>query len=304
MPHTLPDYHSPKQALLGHAAALIFATLIAGSFSLGGMAATHIGPAALNALRYILGGILLGALAIPFYRKSAVTPKASWRYLILGALMSTYFITMFTALAITDAVSTGAVFALVPLMSAGFTFILFRRWPSVIVWISLILGALGAVWVIFRGDIEAIKSFNVGKGESIFFIGCVAHAIYAPLFKYFSRGEPVLLSTFWTILAVALCSFVYGISEIIHTDWLHLPLIVWIALAYLSTFTTAGTFFMVQYATLRLPPAKVMAYGYLIPTIIIFYEGMLGHGWASPPVFAGAALTITGLLVLFFNKDV
>lgn len=304
MSHSIPDYHSPNQRLLGHGAALLFATLIAGSFSLGGMAAPHIDAAALNAIRYILGGIFLGTLAFSLHGKASFAPKASWRYLILGALMSAYFITMFTALSMTNVVSIGAVFALVPLMSVGFTFLFLRRLPSPIVWLSLILGALGAIWVIFRGDVAALKSFSVGKGEIIFFGGCIAHAIYAPLYKKFNRDEPVLLSTLWTILAVALCSTIYGIIGISQTDWLHLPGIVWIALAYLSTVTTAGTFFLVQFATLRLPPAKVLAYGYLIPTIIIFYEGLLGHGWVSLPVLAGAALTVTGLLVMFFNKDI
>jgi drug/metabolite transporter (DMT)-like permease len=95
----------------------------------------------------------------------------------------------------------------------------------------------------------------------------------------------------------------YGASEIAATDWTSLPPIVWVSITYLAIFTTAGTFFLLQFATMRLPAAKVLAYGYLTPTMVILYEGLLGHGWASMSVVAGAAVTVGGLAVLIAAPD-
>ncbi|MCB0827153.1 MAG: EamA family transporter, partial [Armatimonadetes bacterium] len=92
-------------------------------------------------------------------------------------------------------------------------------------------------------------------------------------------------------------------GEIVSTDWAGLPAVVWWAILYLSVFTTAGTFFLLQFAALRLPASKVLAYNYLTPSFIILYEGLLGHGWASPVIAAGALVTVLGLVVLAFASD-
>ena len=63
-------------------------------------------------------------------------------------------------------------------------------------------------------------------------------------------------------------------------------------------FATAGSFLMVQYATLRLPSSKVMAYGYLVPSFVIIWEGLSGHGWVSASVLLGAGATVLGLVIM------
>jgi drug/metabolite transporter (DMT)-like permease len=96
---------------------------------------------------------------------------------------------------------------------------------------------------------------------------------------------------------------IYGAWGIAATDWLNLPAVVYWAGIYLTLFTTALTFFLLQYASLRLPASKVMSYGYLTPTFIILIEGVSGRGWVSPAVALGALVTVGGLLVLAFAKE-
>ena len=52
------------EARRGHLAMLAFSALVAGSFSLGSMAAPHIAPEALNAVRFILASVLMLALVM------------------------------------------------------------------------------------------------------------------------------------------------------------------------------------------------------------------------------------------------
>ena len=76
--------------------------------------------------------------------------------------MAAYFILMFVALQIASPVSTGAVFTLVPVMSAGFGWLFLRQTSGPVVLISLAVAAMGAIWVIFKGDIDAILGFRIG----------------------------------------------------------------------------------------------------------------------------------------------
>jgi drug/metabolite transporter (DMT)-like permease len=296
-------FASGRQKLLGHLAMVGFASFVAGSFSIGALAAPYVGPTALNAMRFVLGTSIMGALALFVLKGRISRPGAEWRFLVLGALMAVFFVTMFVALRMTDPVSSGAVFTLMPIMSAFFGWLFLGQVPGRIVVLSLLIAGCGAVWVVFGGDLNALLSFDIGAGELIFLVGVACHAAYAPLVRRLNRGEPVLAFTFFTLLGTLAGLVLYGASEIVATDWTSLPPIVWVSIAYLAIFTTAGTFFLLQFATMRLPAAKVLAYGYLTPTMVILYEGLLGHGWASMSVVAGAAVTVGGLAVLIAAPD-
>ena len=290
----MTDIHS----LRGHGAMLLFSVLVAGSFSLGSIAAPLIDPTAMNAIRFLIAATIIGALVLagPGFKREHV--KAPWRYLALGGLFSVYFVAMFEGLKTAPPVSTSAVFTLTPVMSAGFGWLFLRQITTPRMAFALTLAAAGAIWVIFRADIAAILAFNLGKGEAIFFVGCIAHAAYTPLVRKLNRGEPVLVFTFGTLAAGFLVLSAFGAKEIVATDWLALPPIVWITILYVSIFASATTFFLVQYATMRLPSAKVMAYTYLVPAWVILWEIAMGHGFVSLSVLAGVAVVIVALLML------
>jgi drug/metabolite transporter (DMT)-like permease len=292
---------TPAQS--GHLAMLAFSALVAGSFSLGALAAPLISPAAMTVARFGLAGALVGAAA--FASKGGVPRSAAaapWRYLVLGGLLACYFVLMFEGLRTAAAVPTAAVFTLTPLMAAGFGWILLRQVTSVRMAVALALGAAGAVWVIFRGDVQAIVAMQIGKGEVIFFVGCIAHAFYAPMVRRLNRGEPALVFTFGTLLAGFLLLGLWGGSTTLATDWAHMPAIVWICLAYVSIAASAMTFVLIQYATMRLPAAKVMAYTYLVPCWVILWEMALGHSAPPAKVLAGVVLILAALGLLLKNE--
>jgi drug/metabolite transporter (DMT)-like permease len=291
------------EKLAAHFAMLLFAVLIAGSFSLGHQAAPYIGAAALNAVRFTIATGLLSGIVMAMSWGRLPLPVAIWRYAILGGLMAIYFILMFVALKLTDPVSTGAVFTLVPLMSAGFGWLFLRQSTRPVVLLASAIAACGAIWVIFQADIQAIMSFRIGPGPLIFFVGCAAHAAYVPLVRKFRRDETVAVFTVWTLVASTIWIAIFGTRQLASTDFAQLPASVWVAIAYLAVFTTAGTFYLVQFASVRLPASKVLAYGYLTPAFIVVIEGMSGHGWVTPGVFAGAAVTATALLVMALAPD-
>ena len=291
------------EKLKAHLAMLLFAMLIAGSFSLGGLAATRMPGFAVNLVRYAVATGAMAAFGIWFLGVKPRFPTAPWRFLLLGALMAVYMSTMFKALEFTSPVSTGAVFTLMPLVSAGFAWLFMRQVTRPAVLAALVIAAAGAVWVIFRGDIDAILSFDVGAGETIFFVGVVCHAAYAPLIRKLNRGEQPFQFAFWGVAATFVWLIVPGAPAIRSVELAPLPAIVWFAIAYLAIVTTIITFLLLQYASMRLPAPKVLAYGYLTPSFIIVLEGLIGHGWVHLSVVAGALATACGLLVMALLPD-
>lgn len=292
-----------RDRLLGHLAMVTFAAMIGGSFTLGALTVPHVDSAPLNTFRFIIGTVVMGVYTFGIRRQPFRVPEAPWRYAILGAVMAIYFVAMFIALSMTSPVSTSAVFTLMPIMTAVIAFFLLGQTISPIVGVSLFIAALGSIWVIFRGELDAILSFDIGQGELIYFVGCIGHAAFAPLLRKFDRGEPNSVSSFFVVLATTIWVAIYGLPGVLATNWLALPPIAWIGILYLAIFTGTLTFMLMQFAAQRLPASKMLAYGYLVPGFVILYEGLAGHGWVSLAVALGALVTVMGLVVLYFSAD-
>ncbi|MGH1453793.1 MAG: DMT family transporter [Paracoccaceae bacterium] len=285
-------------AAQGHLAMLAFSGLVAGSFSLGVMAANHIAPTALNAVRFAIAAALVGAVALATTGLPRSAARAPWRYLLLGGVFASYFVLMFEGLKTAAPVSAAAVFTLVPLMAAGFGYLMLRQIMTRRMALALAIGGAGAVWVIFRADLNALLQFQIGRGEAVYFIGCIAHAAYTPMVRLLNRGEPPIVFTFGMLVAGCIVITAWGWSDILQTDWINLPAIVWITIGYVAVCASAITFVLMQFATLRLPSAKVMAYTYLTPSWVILWEIALGHGVPPLLTLAGVALTIIALWLL------
>ena len=230
-----------------------------------------------------------------FHREAA---RAPWRYLVLGALFAVYFVLMFEGLKTAPPVSASAVFTLTPVMAAGFGWLLLGQITTPRMAFALAIGAGGSLWVIFRADLEALRNFEIGRGEAVFFVGCISHALYTPMVRKLNRGEPAVVFTLGTLLAGAALLLIYGWRDVLGTDWVELPSIVWIAIFYVAVAASSATFVLLQFASLRLPSAKVMAYTYLTPSWVILWEIALGNGAPPLAVLAGVLLTIIALYLL------
>lgn len=198
---------------------LTFSFLIAGSFSFGTRIANLMDPTALMALRFAIAGVVVGLFAAlgPGIKRRHL--DAPWRYLILGGLFAIYFGLMFEGLKTAPPVSASAVFTLTPIMSAIFGYFLLRQVTTLWMAVALAIGAAGALWVIFRGDLAALLAFDIGRGEAIFFVGCIAHALYTPMVRRLNRGEPVVVFTLGMIMAALMIFVVLGGPALAITDW-------------------------------------------------------------------------------------
>ncbi len=289
--------------VLSHGAMLLFSALVAGSFSLGHMIANEITPAALTALRFVIAAMILGVLVWRTCGVSRDDLVAPWRYLLLGGLMGAYFILMFEGLKTASAVSVSAVFTLTPALSAVFGYILLSQLVTSRIVVALGIGVVGALWVIFRADFNLILALDIGRGEGIYFLGCIAHAIYTPLVRKLNRGQSPVVLTFGTILGALVLALVYGFGDLIAMDYEGLRPIVWVTLIYLGVLASALSFLLIQYSTLHLPSSKVMAYTYLTPSWVILWELALRHPLPPLMVWLGVVATILALCLLLRDES-
>ncbi len=282
----------------GHLAMLSFSLLIAGSFSFGARVANLMEPAALMALRFMIAGCLVGIVAFATTGVKREHLRAPWRFLIVGGLFATYFGLMFEGLKTATPVSAAAIFTLTPAITAIFAWFILgqvtNRWSIS----AIFIGGVGALLVIFQGDFNAIKAFDLGRGEQIYFVGCMAHALFVPLLRKFNQGEPVIVATLAMIVAGAMYLLAFGAADLMATDWGSLPVLFWIALTYLAICASAMTLFLLQYGAMNLPSANVMAYTYLTPIWVMFVEMAISGASPRPLVWVGIGITALALVML------
>ena len=306
MTSTFAGTRGRAQALRGHAAMLGFSAAVSGSFSLGSMVANDIGPVALTSVRFLCAALLLGLMVVllPGAGRAgrrgyaAADLAAPWRYALLALLYGGYFVLMFEGLKTADPLAAGAVFTLTPMIAAAIAVPLLGQHLRARVAGALAIGAAGAVWVIFRGDAGALARFAVGRGEAVYFLGCVLHALYTPMLRRLNRGESALVTASLVTAAGFVLFVAYGWREIAATDWRGLPALVWVTLAYLVVFATAFAASAMQFAAQRLPSSRVLAYTYATPVWIVAWELALGHGMPGWVVLPGVGLIVLALTIL------
>ena len=295
--------HISGNEIRGHLAMLAFSGLVARSFALGVKVANDITPAAFTLIRFVIAVSILATVLLIKTEFTKKVFKAPWRFFVLGGCIAIYFVLMFEGLKIASSVSLAAVFTFAPLLSGLFGYILVRQKMSLSIFTALIIGAIGALWVVFEGNFQRLIMLEFGLGEMIFFCGVVFHALYTPLSRKLNRGESPLGFAFATTLGATVLMIFYGIGDVYQTDLLNLSWMVWLTLFYTALFASALTFFLIQYATLVLPSSKVMAYTYLVPSWALMWELGLGQNISIYNIGLGILLTIFALVILLWAPE-
>ena len=292
-----------KSVASGHMAMLLFSLLVSGSFVLGSIIANLISPDLVTFLRFLIAFIAIAILILYQSKFCFLKYLSIGRSLILGALISIYFITMFEGLKTASSTSMAVVFTLTPLLAGFFDLIFSNRVMSKKVWITVVVAAIGALWIIFDGNIQNFINFKVGYGEKLFFIGCICHALYAALIPKFNNGEPAIVQTFGTLISGIIILGLFSNKEIIYHSWIDFPVIVLLTILYLAIFATAASFFLIQYSAVRLSSIKVMAYTYAVPIWVVLLQIIFLQQLPNTITFVGAFFILVSLLILLFNDE-
>lgn len=282
-----------------HAAMLVFAFLVSTSFTIGRALTFSLDPVPLTFLRFLMAVAIFTLVALASNERfSLPRPGDLLRYLFLAFLLVTFFVTMFEGLRWTTPLNAGAVFTLVPLMTVVIAFVVLRQRLSAFGFGCLLIASASALWIMFNGRLEHLLALKIGKGELIFLIGCATYAGYSPAVRKMHKGRELVFLTLWTFVACCALLLAYGWHGIVEAPWLLTSPLVYLGVAWLAVFTTAITFYLIQYATVRLPSAKVMSYTLLIPAFILLQRLANGGSWPSLSVLAAVAVLITAMLAL------
>ncbi|MDL2321688.1 DMT family transporter [Desulfosarcina sp. OttesenSCG-928-B08] len=285
-----------------HAGMILASFLVATSFPVGKAITPLMDSGILNAVRFLLATLLFAPYV--HWRFGIRFPGIGgiFRYSLLSASLVGFFWLTFIALRYTDPLHTGALFTITPGLAGVFSWLLIREKLGAGRILALLLALSGALWVVFGGELARIFSLSFNQGDLIFLGACLCMALYGPLIRMLHRKEPMAVMTFWTLVTGTVWLFLFNGPAMITYPWSDVPEKVWIGIAYLAVFTTIVTFFITQWATVRLGVTRVTAYSYLYPPLVILID--LGLGRPLPPLntLVGVAVILPAM-VLIQRKD-
>ena len=285
----------------GHGAMLLFSLCVSVSYILGAMVANDVEPGAITAARFLIGAIIMGALLFISKNLKREDFKKPWRFLILGLSIVIYFVLMFEALKTASSLSLAVVFTLTPFIALFFEYFLKKK-VTLKAFLAISLGAMGAIWIIFEGNLQNLITFRIGYGELLFFWGCVGHALYAILIPILNKGENAASQTLGTLSAGFLLLILIFTNDIVETKWLSLSPLAWITIIYLATIATAFTFFLIQFAAKRISASKVMAYTYVVPFWVALGEIIINSSFPDTNIIFGGVIIAFALLMLISDN--
>lgn len=242
-----------------HLLMLLCMVLIAGSFPIAHAITDALPPVVMMWLRFLFAALLFIPLIL--WRGGFIIPSVAtlFRYSLLSIPLVVFFWCMFEALRYTSALNTGAIYTIVPVMTAGIAFFVNGERTNKRRALWLILGMLGAVWIIFRGSPQAMLNLQLNYGDGIFLLGSLFMAANGPLIKRYYRNEPLEQLTFWLLLMGSGWLLLASLTSTSELSWQAIDQNVIWGLLYLTLFTTLITFFLFNHGTVKLGAIKASA---------------------------------------------
>lgn len=281
-----------------HAQMIFSQTLIATSFPVGAAITHGLDPALLTLLRFALAAALFAPVVYLRHGLTLPRPGALAGYATISFCLVAFFWCMFEALRTTTALNTGALITLAPGISAVFAAFLIHERLGAHRLVAVGCGLVGALWVVFRGDLDLLLSLTLNRGDLIFFAGCIMFGLYGPLVKRLHRLEPAAVMTLWVLIIGTGWLVLLNGPAIWRNDWSGVDATVFAGIAYLAVFTTIITFFIAQHGTLHIGPTRASSYIYLIPALVVIIEFLAGKGLPSPAVLPGILIIFVATFVV------
>jgi drug/metabolite transporter (DMT)-like permease len=273
--------------------------LVATSFTVAAAITRGLDPAVLTLVRFVIAAVLFAPFVALKYSLRPPALKNLAGHGMISATIVGFFWCMFEALRSTSALHTSVIFTIVPGISGVYSAVLLGERLGRDRILALFFGMLGALWVIFGGDVNRLLSLEVNSGDLLFLLGCFLMAFYTPLVKLFHRpGEPMAEMTFWVLATGVGWLLPLAGGRLQTVDLADVPSVVWAGILYLAVFTTIVTFFLTQFATLYLGPTRVMAYSYFYPAFVLVIDWALGHGLPPAAIMPGVMVVLLATVVL------
>ena len=260
------------------------------------LAAGAIGPAEIGWLRWVIAAALLTPVMLPSVWRSRAAVKANaGRIVVLGLLgMVVYQSLAYYAANFTSATHMGIILTLSPIMVLGLTVLLLGQPLTQGAVAGSALALLGVVLVVSGGDVGALFSGGLNRGDALMLVAALAYAAYNVLLKRWTLpgiGTWQLLYLQMLVAVIAQLPL-YLASPRMGLNAQNLPLVL-----YAGTAASILATVLWMKAVARLGPDRASMFFNLTPLFTALIASLVLHEHLNGAQWLGGALTVAGVLL-------
>jgi drug/metabolite transporter (DMT)-like permease len=292
-----------KKVLSGHVSLLIANIIFGANNPIARVLMPEIiDPLALTFIRFS-GGMILFWLVSLFFKREQVPAKDKF-LLFCASIFALSFnqLPFFKGLSMTSSVDASIVVTMLPIVTMIFSALILKEPITQLKVVGVLIGAAGALLLIFSEQIEGLSSGNM-MGNLIVFSATVSFALYITLFKrLIDRYHPVTIMK-WMFLSATITGLPFSYTSLIATDFTTLVMADWVKIGFVVFFATFTGYLLLPIGQKTLRPTTLSMYNYVQPIVASLIAILIGMDRLGYEQIISSVLVFSGVYIVTQSKS-
>ena len=243
----------------------------------------------------VLGAMIVFQLVSLFFPKEKVSKKDLWRLALCAVFgIAINQIMFFEGLNLSTPINASIIMVSIPILVLLFSHFFIGDRMSTNKIIGILLGALGAAWLILHGS---DFSFTSGTfiGNLFLLINASSYALFLVLVKPLMAKYSPLTIMKWLFTFGLVLVFPFSIRLTLDADYTQIPFKIWMSVGYVILFTTVLAYFLNNFSLKKISPTMNSSYAYLQPFLATLVALALGKDYLTWTEVIAALFIFTGV---------
>jgi len=266
------------------------------NFSVTKLAIGHMPALPFTAIRFAAASVLLWAIVRITEGPANFSSADVRRLVVLGVVGNTlYQLAFILGLANTTASNSSLILATVPTVVAVFAWLLGLEHVTSRMWIGIVLGTLGVVFVIATSGVEF--STRTLTGDLLTVLAVLCWAAYTVGLRRLPAGFSPLRVTTITTIAGMPGLLLAGLPGLLVMQWARIPATAWWALAYATLLSLVVAYILWNRSVKAVGGTRTAIYMCVTPLVAVGAAWVILGEHVRPMQGVGAVLIIGGVLL-------
>ena len=260
---------------------------------------SEVPPLTVSAFRFMTAGLLMAGWTLWRNEWDWNPVRRNWPGLLLLGISGVlgYNALFSIGMQYTTAINGALVVVINPVTTSIVAVLFLGERFSIRLGLGVLLSLLGVLTVITRGDLSALQTLSINKGE-VWLLGAVASwTTYTSLAKVVMRNMPVAMATTVSTLIGAVMLWAASLSE---SSWGKLPDVsgqVAVELVFLAVFPSFIAYLIFNRGIREIGASKASAYINLMPVNAVMIAALFYGETVTAQQIAGMFLVMSGVLL-------
>lgn len=167
---------------------------------------------------------------------------------------------------------------------------------------GIILGATGALILIFGNGAKTSGGSSPALGDFIVLMAQLSYATYLTIYRNFIKKYSLVTLMKWMFLSATVVALPATIPQIAATAWSAIPLSVWLGIGYVVLFGTFIAYICIMIGQKNLRPTIVGMYNYVQPIVATIAGIFLGLDSFNFAKAVAVLLIFSGVYLVTISK--